>query len=226
MELEYAKRMFEYNDNSTTTSELKAKFRKLSFICHPDTGGKEEQFKELAEAYVMLLDVTHTVWTEKDETVDFIPLLNLGKGYPITVSANTCDICDGAGYKTFHETKNIRTTCPSCDGAKLVRHPCRSCSGLGYYRNPRTNKNVGECEMCHGSGWFYPQGKRTRWFESGVFIPGTFRNGIECSTCSGRGTVVDYTEIECKYHVKCDACDGVGEIRIWNPVIPRGLFNK
>lgn len=43
-------------DRSATISEIKAEYRKLCKIHHPDKGGSEEKFKEISDAYSILSD--------------------------------------------------------------------------------------------------------------------------------------------------------------------------
>ena len=47
--------ILEINKNATP-EEIKKAYRKLALKHHPDKGGKEEQFKKLAEAYEVLSD--------------------------------------------------------------------------------------------------------------------------------------------------------------------------
>ena len=51
-------------DKNVEHSEIKKKYRKLAIKHHPDKGGDENKFKEIAEAYQILND------TEKRKTYD------------------------------------------------------------------------------------------------------------------------------------------------------------
>lgn len=217
-----------------TAVELKKAFRARSFICHPDAGGSSEEFHKLQEAYRTL-----EPWAKAEEgikeqaTVDGTALSELGQGYPLTESARPCEDCDGHGYREMHEPSgHIEAECDVCGGTGLVRHPCNRCGGTGQYKNPKTGKVAGECYNCKGSGWFYPYRKKrlgrrtfeTFWSAFHVkYIPGTTKIGQNCKECLGTGTREVPTG-ERTFYVRCSTCGGVGEVKMWNPVLPRGLF--
>ena len=45
---------------------------------------------------------------------------------------------------------------------------------------------------------------------------------FDCDHCDGYGVAL---VMACDpYLARCDECQGIGELKMWNPVIPRGLF--
>lgn len=221
-------------DGGFSAIELKKAFRTRSFTCHPDAGGSSEEFQKLQEAYRTLEPwATQEEGTKEQQTVDGTALSALGHGYPLTESARPCDGCDGHGYREMHEpTGHIDGECDACGGTGLVRHPCNRCNGTGDYKHPKTGKVVGECYSCRGDGWFYPYRKKRAgrrdfqafWEAFHVkYIPGTTKIGQNCMTCLGSGTREVPTG-ERTFYVVCSSCEGVGEVKMWNPVLPRGFF--
>ena len=166
---------------------------------------------------------------ESQVTIEGQRLSDLGKGYPITVSAKTCEFCHGRGYQTAHKMK--RAPCSKCEGTGLVRYPCRRCNGSGKYNHPNTGKFIGECRGCKGTGWFYPFSKRPSLGIFGPYakdVPGTDKEGVPCRSCNGTGedffSRISTEEVE--YYFTCTYCEGVGEIKMKNPVLPRGYFTS
>jgi len=236
MNITEAKEIFNILTEEWTLQNLKSVYRKIAFIVHPDIGGTEEQFQKLKDAYDLLKDLCVSEIIELDHTIEGYTLSELGKGYPITESARTCDICNGYGYKKYHRKESIYDRCPDCEGIGAYSVKCRTCSGIGHFRHPRTNENVGTCETCQGTGKFYPPfNPKNRNIYSEFFgIPWfmvTLSNGQKikannCRKCNGMKEVLMDKETETLYYSYCTACDGVGEIKMWNPVIPRGLLQN
>jgi DnaJ-class molecular chaperone len=216
---------------------LLRKYRELSMYRHPDVGGSQEEFTELTEAYNTLLSLCETVddGSVKVQCIDGTRLDDLGKGYPITESAVTCDGCEGKGYREYSGgavATGRQIQCPTCGGSGLFSYPCKKCHGSGKYVHPNTGKEVGDCNLCGGSGRFYPEDrKRGGRFKMGwgmrdyfvKYIPGTTRIGYECKDCFGRGEVEEMTD-GAPFYRKCEECKGIGEIKMWNPVLRRGLL--
>jgi len=216
-------------------TDLKRRFRELSLTMHPDVGGDQAQFIRLMDAFKVLEG--HASADENGSqalsTVDGTPLSELGKGYPLTVSAKSCGSCEGRGWQSF-SNHTVEVKCPECDGDGKFWVDCKKCSGSGRYMHPRTGKDIGECYACAGTGRFYPPYKQQRrpypysffWGNDAKYI--NLRNGTRirvnrCRECSGEGTVRVKDDSQ-KLYRKCDACRGIGEVKMWNPVIPRGLF--
>lgn len=205
-------------------------------IIHPDHGGTDYEFNLLKEAYDFLKDhAKHSLGelSKELQTIDGTPLTKLGRGLPIIVSAKDCKLCEGKGYKIFFNYKTTGT-CPDCQGEGIFSVACKKCKGSGKYKNLRIGKVIGDCNLCGGSGKFYPPYKvaseATFW---GIFGRPQYKvlhNGKsirvnDCKRCNGMGEV-DTTDKDKPIYVKCDECDGKGEIQIFNPVIPRGLLGK
>lgn len=53
---------------SSSAQELRSAYRKLARICHPDRGGEEERFKEIAAAYAVLSDPERRVAYDAQRT--------------------------------------------------------------------------------------------------------------------------------------------------------------
>lgn len=226
-----AQKLFPSLGNSFTGRELKKLFRQQSFIMHPDSGGNAADFDALKKAYDVLKSFAVSQNGEGDlMTVDGIPLAELGGGLPLTVSARECSDCEGRGWGSFSET-NKTETCPECDGEGVFWLPCRKCNGTGDYKHPRSGKVVGACNLCGGTGHFYPVYKSrvrgfNRWIRDDrwIVLPDGRRHRVNvCKRCSGEGVVYVPDEGSLLY-TKCGRCGGVGEEQIYNPVLPRGLF--
>ena len=218
--------------------DLKSAFRRLSLTKHPDHGGSHVEFVQLMDAFKVLeslaksdhdLTFTHTIEGQNLDT--------LGKGFPLSVSARTCDICNGRGYKEWHsmwgpDTKVGEQKCPTCGGCKLLRYPCKRCKGEGktlvFFSQIIDGKKVSgkrrvDCDLCQGSGLFYPVNKFNP--VNPIYIPGTKKIGVPCGKCLGRGKV-DVRENVMKGYSTCPKCCGIGEVEMFNPVIPRGFLSK
>ena len=236
IEMDFKKAFELYNisdGEKISEKELKRRYRQLCFETHVDQSesGTTEGFDAVKDAYALLkrtLDFSENGANISKTLVDNETLLSdLGKGYPISESAKTCEDCDGKGYKEYTMARGTKTVdCEECHGVGLFSYPCNKCRGTGKYRNPRTGQVKGECNLCNGSGRFFPENKhKGRVFDYGFapYIPGTKRKGYRCRTCVGTGCVSKPTE-EVKGFVRCGTCDGIGEVRMWNAVLPRGYF--
>jgi len=205
-------------DGFTRVDLLKA-YRRLAFEKHPDTGGSEDEFDELQKRYEEAMNFANVGNVDIDRTTsDGTKLSTLGKGLPLTISAKTCDVCGGNGYVEYRDIRKTRSEhCKPCDGSGLLFYPCKKCDGSGKY-------GYGECFLCGGSGRFYPKSKRPPViFQRLNYIPGTKVLGINCRVCGGYGTHDVASEYTYTYGV-CKNCEGKGEVRIYNPVIPRGFL--
>jgi DnaJ-class molecular chaperone len=73
-----------------SVTEIKAAFRELSMLHHPDVGGDAEKFRVLHEAYRVALD---------------------------EASERPCEECNGTGKITVQRGWQVtRMVCPSCSG--------------------------------------------------------------------------------------------------------------
>ena len=215
--------------------ELKTAFRNKAMVEHPDHGGDAERFIHFQDAFELLKDFATEGGRVKagTETEDGTLLSTLGNGYPLTVSAKTCEVCEGRGYNSFPRTnENKEVACPDCQGTGAFSYACRGCWGTGSNTSPRDGKVIGKCNMCGGSGRFYPPYKgprvsRITWIP--VYKDITLSNGQKiranaCSQCESTGRIWVTVRGTERFYAKCNICSGVGEVKIYNPVIPRGLF--
>lgn len=216
--------------------ELLKRYRELSLLKHPDHGGDDNEFVLLTDAFTFLKRLScEDVDDEKARTVSGEKISDLGKGYPITESAKTCDVCDGNGYRKY-SSHSVGTgkyeECKLCGGDGLEFYKCNRCGGTGKYINPNSGKEVGDCYKCKGTGKFYPFKKKSpigfaSWPHGpmfDVYVPGTNRRGVPCKMCAGSGETEIRSDGRPCYMI-CVICEGVGEVKMWNPVIPRGFLS-
>jgi len=242
MDVNEAKNILNISDDFNII-KLKRSYRFYAMTCHPDKGGNTEKFNSLNEAFETLIKLCSDDKTNTDIIIQGRPISELGRGYPITESATTCDRCNGKGYKEFIDPSDtILVECPDClgDGAYWVN--CKKCGGDGKFKN-NNGKPVGDCFLCSGTGKFYLPYKNTTYkfyklFDCFGFARYAMRevNTKEgkrnikvnlCKKCYGNGKVdIPNPNPNNKSYMLCSECDGVGEIKLWNPVIPRGLFTK
>ena len=109
MVLEDAMVLFGFKPGSiqSRSSVLKV-YRRLLFKFHPDHGGDADDFRKLTDAFNLLAKVFKDIGVVGSDDVVTIcgrPLCDLGKGYPITEPACTCDECDGGGYRKYSGLK-------------------------------------------------------------------------------------------------------------------------
>lgn len=226
--------------------ELKAQFRKASMFMHPDCGGSDDKFVRLTEAFDVLKEKACNVSCfnigGEPVTIDGVLLKDLGKGYPLSEPAKTCDMCLGKGYKSFKGEIEKKEECKVCAGTGIFFVPCKKCGGDGKYKNLKTKQVIGDCNLCGGTGRFYPPfrphmpSKTTRFNRLFSMMNDfrakyvTLKNGNRvqvnhCRECGGNGYRNQIIEVERDgVFLKCDQCKGVGEIKMWNPVIPRGFM--
>lgn len=236
MNLQEAKDILTRNTSDLfTASYLKKIFRKEAFTYHPDYGGKEEDFKVLQQAFEELEPKAQVfvdgqpVGTGELRTMQGISLTDLGKGYPLTTSAHSCDDCDGNGWRQYESSEVAGyETCTQCEGEGMHCEKCHKCKGTGDYFHLQAKRVTGVCFMCGGTGKFYPIRPARRTFFGAMFgkykeLPNKKRIPVhDCKECNGRGeTPIPSGKF---FYSKCDKCRGVGEIKIYNPVLPRGYL--
>lgn len=213
-------------EDGYTILQLKKAFRLQATIKHPDHGGAEEEFILLKEAYNVLKKYAVATNDRKLKTASGIPLSELGHGLSTSVNTKDCHRCKGKGYNEYNKRKGPLISCPDCDGSGAYFLKCKGCQGTGDYKHPKLG--LIDCNLCGGFGRYYPPYKMPRGgltggsFKSFIFV--NTRDGRtmvnSCSKCRGDGGISG----EVKVYDKCSTCDGKGEIRIYNPVIPKGLL--
>ena len=205
------------NKNSTQ-DEIKKAYRKKSMEHHPDKGGDEEVFKEIAEAYDTLSD------QEKKEKYDVFghnaPKGNQGGGFnPFDAFS---DLFGGGGFNPFGRQQQqqrqrrgqdlnltVKLTLEEIFNGTTKRfrfrrnESCSTCSGKGG-----TGKTT--CARCQGAGMV----------NEIINTPiGQIRNTAVCNACEGEGYVVE---------TACTACNSSGVKPIDETVdinIPHGVID-
>ena len=264
-----------------TLVQLLAAYRREAMTRHPDRGGSDDLFRELTLAYDFMRPLALASVVDSDGpkmTVHGVPLSDLGRGFPLTKSARTCDRCGGAGYNIEENHSGASIECPKCVGHGVISHPCRRCDGTG-------KMNGKECYTCHGSGRFFPHvtdkeikdgvsyDKRERHVivQASAKLPNV--HGRVCFECDSNGRIdyetdwmmrnwfggmwglrdrrkttgMEHVELTMKRencsraeaqkmlgfralttrttYFSCSVCHGVGEVEMFNPVLPRGLLS-
>lgn len=216
---------------NATKEEIKNAYRRLALKYHPDRNKSpdaEEKFKEISEAYAVLSD------DEKRRQYDLYGHAGIDSKYTpedifrgVDFEEIFRDIGFGfGGFESLFETLFGRRTYGPPKGED-VRYdleitleeaargavkevvvprsePCRVCGGSGVEpgSNPRT------CPRCGGSGQV--QQSRVSGFTRFVTI-------TTCTTCGGRGVIIDHP---------CKACRGSGRVEVGRRIqvkIPPGV---
>jgi DnaJ-class molecular chaperone len=181
-----------------TRDEIKDVYKKLAVIYHPDKGGDENKFKQIAEAYKILTDdikrneydTKSMFGTKYDSSYDLYNFeFNQNTTYnDINNNLNKfksnglIDILLRVKKSTFKNSIHYdrKVYCKSCDGSGKDIHAktkCFACIGNGV------NRNGDNCMICSGEGYI--------------------SNYDDCDYCNGIGKVKD---------VKCHFCKGLGKI--------------
>jgi len=185
------------NENSTQ-DEIKKSYRKLAVEHHPDKGGDEEKFKQIAEAYNTLGDETKRKQYDdirnnpfsrfggREPSMQDIFEQFFNNGRRQRTPENLIDVNITVLDSFKSENKNIvysrKHKCEDCSGSGGDREVCNTCSGNGFI-----NQKVGnsmfmqmmttECPSCAGKGY-------------------VFKN--KCNTCVGNGTTSTMEQITIK----------------------------
>ncbi len=197
---------------NATQDEIKKAYRKLAKEHHPDKGGDETIFKEIAEAYEVLSDKTKKEQYDKHGHTK--PSMGGGGYNPME------DFFNRTGFSQFFNrqqqqqqrgsnlTINVKLTLEEIFNGvekkyKYKRYnTCSSCSGKG-------GTGVRDCNDCHGSG------VHTQVINTPI---GQVHSQSTCGSCSGSGET--YSDI-------CETCNGSGTTLIDDVVeltIPYGVF--
>lgn len=189
-----------------TGNALKTAFRRRASEEHPDHSKHPraaDRFREVQTAFEALDGSEHVVGAPPEAKCDDgTPLSECGLGLGPTVNGKACPACHGCGYREIRERK----PCPDCRtwGVWSLRwaYRCRKCGGSGRFL--RNGHDVGKCYPCDGRGW--------------IRADAIFNN---CRTCDGTryATTQNVTS-----YVRCSNCEGTGEVKVLNPVLPKGLL--
>jgi molecular chaperone DnaJ len=197
-----------------TQDEIKKAYRKKAIEHHPDKGGDENLFKEVAEAYEVLSNQTKKDMYDKyghnapksgqggggfnpfDMFAQYFrndnntfgnrqPRQKKGYNLNLTVKLTLEEIFNGTNKKFKYRRNDT----------------CKSCSGSGG-----TGKKT--CPTCQGAGMVAEV----------INTPiGQFRNAATCGTCEGTGQVVENA---------CNTCGSTGVVNIEDIIdvtIPHGV---
>ena len=177
-----------------TSDEIKKAYRQLCKIHHPDVGGDESLFKEIAEAYEVLSDNAKKIKYDKyghagprqsyNPMEDFIRRTNFatqqnkGQNMNLTVKLTLEEIFNGVVKKFKFTRKGECGTCSTKGGVGIKS--CSNCNGNGVivelFSTPFGEiRNATSCPVCQGGGETYE---------------------TTCHTCGGDGVVNATEEIE------------------------------
>jgi len=204
-------------------------FRDMAKQHHPDHGGDSEQFQEILLSYRALQDRSRRgefLAEEKEQrTVGGIPLAELGKGLGPKINGRPCSRCAGKGYTTEHLVGRL-VDCPTCHGVgeinevvcnrcqgtkqNLKGEPCPVCKGSGVYHLPHPKM----CPTCVPKNAIRRKTSRT-WF----YYFGEYLWEMPDGTPVYPGQVRASSDV---LYYPCSECRGAGEVRVWNPVLPKG----
>jgi molecular chaperone DnaJ len=211
-----------------SADEVKKAFRRLARKHHPDTGGDEEKFKEINEAYEVLSDVEKR--KQYDTYGQYFGGQAPGGAGPTsgrTVSVNLGDLGDlgnlgdlfgsvfGGGFSPQRGTaqpqrgRDVQVDLQLSFEAAMEgtsakveidrTETCQTCAGSGA--KPGTSRTT--CPACGGTG-------------STSEGQGLFGFSRTCTRCGGTGSVIEQP---------CPACKGQGSVRRRKPVtvnVPAG----
>ena len=200
-------------NKSSNESDIKKAYRKLAKEKHPDVGGNENEFKEIAEAYEVL--------SNPDKKRDYDAYGHSGKPSGGFGGMNMDDLFRDFGFGgNFGQTRtrprfgqdlriNIQLTLEEIlNGTnKTIRYnrngSCTSCNGAGGH-------DITTCSTCQGQGSVVQH----------VRTPMGIMQSVEtCPSCQGQGTT---------YAIQCNICQGHGVQRGEQEVsidIPAGILD-
>jgi molecular chaperone DnaJ len=180
------------NKNSDQATIKKA-YRKLAKEKHPDSGGNEEEFKEINEAYETLGDEQkklnydrygHSKPNQNSTNSNFKDMFNhfgfghnprnkamnrKGSDLRLNIKVSLEEIFEGSVKSIKYNRHNACMSCNSVGGSEPIT--CIRCNGQGVVteevRTPfGVMQNVTNCHLCQGDGVIYKN---------------------KCTTCNGHG---------------------------------------
>ena len=191
-----------------TTEDIKKAFRKLAFACHPDRNhhdGAEEKFKEINEAYQVLVDVRKRADYDRWDHFngrgfegfdDFVTGLGdiFEAFFAGTAAPRARRRVPQQGADLRHKTSiSFEQAVFGCEKTiEVVRtEDCSRCHAQGG----EPGSELVRCPNCNGAG-------EVRRVQHSFF--GRFVNRVVCERCYGEGSV--FTE-------PCRRCSGTGKER-------------
>jgi molecular chaperone DnaJ len=173
-----------------TQDDIKKQYRKLVMVHHPDKGGDEVIFKEIAEAYEVLSD------TDKKNNYD-----KYGHNKPNNNYDPMADFFRRSGFGSSQNTNQVRKGPNMFLSIKITleeiftgsknkfkysrKESCNTCSGVG-------GEDKKSCAGCGG------QGVRSTAIDTPF---GRIINSVTCNVCYGTGST---------YMIECNTCKGEG----------------
>jgi molecular chaperone DnaJ len=169
-------------DKNADASTIKKAYRKLAKEKHPDSGGNEDEFKEIAEAYDVLSNddkkkqydtFGHNAPKNSGFSADFSDMFNKfgfgfnprnearnrkGKDFRINIKLTLDEIFNGGSKKIKYNRDAACSNCNSTGGFGMQK--CKHCNGQGMViqqiRTPfGIMQNMTTCEVCSGDGNTY-----------------------------------------------------------------------
>lgn len=190
--------------------DLKAAYHQKTKELHPDRNEKDTTalFQEMQAAYTKLSESTAIIEVTNNAltTIEGTPLTDLGTGLSLVINSVPCEYCQGKGYSTEAGSRFVE--CTDCGAMGLTLKTCSQCRGSrGFTALDGSHVTCGSCDD-RGT----VRGKdKSNWFDHGWLR--------SCLSCHGtKRKVVPYGHI----YRRCSPCQGLGEIQIFNPVIPKG----
>lgn len=197
-----------------SASEIKKAYKSLAYKYHPDRNQDdpkaEEKFKEISAAHTILGDEEKR--RQYDQPGSFNGTDNIDD---IFSNININDILSNFGFGNFRKQRrgqdikriihmSFLESVKGCDKDIQVEYPevCSSCIGNGS----KNGTSLKQCKSCNGAG-------RT------VFIQGNSQYINTCSSCRGKGDIIEET---------CTACTGLGQVSRIESLkvsIPPGIKN-
>lgn len=184
-------------DKSADQETIKKAYRTLSKEHHPDTGGDEEKFKEINEAY-STLSVPEKRRVYDNPQPEGFPFGDMFGGFGPRPPFRPPDMNaprQGKSIILEHAVSlryfifggklpisfSFRDSCPSCSGLGAEeKETCSDCNGVGHVVESRQNGNIflqssRACPKCNGRG---------------------FTATKSCNSCSGSGTCMIEKNVE------------------------------
>lgn len=206
-------------DLPVTEHALKSAFRSAARRLHPDVNPLgAEDFKRMMQTYEAIIKAGLVVQSDaqvddgRKRTTSGDLLSDLGLGLGPTINSRDCDQCHGEGYTASEDLRFIK--CDLCTGCCYV-FQCRACFGTGQFTQ-RNQKKV-PCNRCKATGSVPAPSIVDFWR-----LPPRGARG--CPKCLATGRMGEGKKTF-TYHT-CGACNGKGEVKIYNPVILKGSLTQ